>query len=446
MKNLLSRKWMQNLTEPQRDLLLGLSIVMIVATLYYFQWAFYLTGLEGSKVNIDQPERYFWWANDSRSYQAAGEWLFGRDTNTAIANRPWLYPLFLGLTRTLFAGNAERVAWISQFLMWLGSGVFIYLGLQNITRSTVLAMLGTGFFFSHPSPLILTFHGMTETLNILLISAFCWVLTTTLKNRMVSALLLITLATVTKPIYLVFLILLVIYILVRYKQSPRLRQMGLIALILLPIGIQLLLSFIATGRPTLSKIGAYTFKNYLVADVYARKEGTEWRATMELIKDWNTPQQLTYLWQNQRLTLLTFRSHLIDENLWTGSFFTLGEGNRMQDFAFNMNAVSAYLHLLMLPFVLYYLLSTKYREHKETIALLYICFLLQLLTSGISAGQNDRLLITALPLWIIAYLSVLHGMSRGTTFALTSYPQGSGGSELDEEPQPKRDAPTEQHD
>src|SRR5512138_2762688 len=120
MKNLLPIKWVQNLTDRQRDLLLGLFLLLIVAVLYYFQWAFYLTGLEGSKVNIDQPDRNFWWANDSRSYQAAGEWLFGRDTNSAIASRPWLYPLFLGLARTLFGGNAERVAWISQFLMWLG--------------------------------------------------------------------------------------------------------------------------------------------------------------------------------------------------------------------------------------------------------------------------------------------------------------------------------------
>jgi hypothetical protein len=415
MKNLLSRKRLQNLTDQQKDLLLGLFILSVIAVIYYFQWAYYLTGLEGSKVNIDQPSRYFWWANDSRSYQAAGEWLFGRDSNVAIEYRPWLYPLFLGLTHTLFGGNVESVVWISQFLMWLGSGVLIYLALHNTTHSTPLAMLGAGFFFSHPSPLILTFHGMTETLNILLIAAFCWILTTALRNRIYYALLLVTLATVTKPIYLLFLILLVIYVVVQHRQTPKLRQAGLIALLLLPIWIQLLLSTVATGKPTLSAIGGYTFKNYLVADVYARAEGIEWRPTMELIKDWNLQQQLSYLWQHQRLTLLTVRSHLIDENLWTGSFFTLGEGNRMKDFAFNMNAVSAYIHLLMLPFVLYYLFSKKYQENKEIIVLLYICFLLQFLTSGISAGQNDRLMITALPLWIIAYILVIVGMKTQST-------------------------------
>jgi hypothetical protein len=239
-----------------------------------------------------------------------------------------------------------------------------------------------------------------------------------LKDRIYYALLLLALAVVTKPIYLLFLILLVIYIVVRYKPSSlvdkdhaRLRQFGLIALILLPIWIQLLLSFAATGKPGLSGIGSYTFRNYLVADVYLRTEGTEWRPTTELIKDWDTRQQLTYLWDHQRMTLLTIRSHLIDENLWVGSFFTLGEGNRMKDFAFDLNAASAYLHLLMLPLVLYYLLSKRYQENKEIIAILYVCFALQFLTSGISAGQEDRLMITALPLWIVAYLSVIRGMN-----------------------------------
>jgi hypothetical protein len=401
---------LQILSDHQREVYLGLFLVLIVAIVYYFQWAYYLSGLEGSKVNIDQPARFFWWANDSRSYRDVGEWLFGRSDITSIDHRPWLYPLLLGAARTLFDGGAESVVWILQFLMWLGSGVFIFLALQNVTRSTLIAMLGAGFFFSHPSPLLLTFHGMTESLNFLLVAAFCWVLTTSLKNRLYYAILLIALATVTKPIYLLFLILLIVYILIQHKETSRLRQAGLVALLLLPIWVQLLLTLIAVGKPTLSTIGSYTFKNYLVADVYLRTEGTEWRPTMELIQDWDMRQQLSYLWENQRMTILTVRSHLIDSNLLTGSFFALGEGNRMKEFSISMNAFAAYLHLLMLPLVLYYLLSPTYRQHKEIISLLYICFILQFVTSGISTGQEDRLMITSLPLWIVAYMAALHGL------------------------------------
>ena len=421
MKNLFSRRSIENLSARQKDLYLGLLIVLAAAVLYYFQWAYYLTGLADSKVNIDEPARFFWWANDSRSYRAAGEWLFGRSDILSIEHRPWLYPLLLGLARTLFGGGAEHTLWILQFLMWLGGGALIYLSLQNTTRSTLLAMLGAGIFFSHPSPLILTFHGMTETLNILLISAFCWVLTSSLRNRIWYAILLIALATVAKPIYLLFLILLVLYVIFRYREMPRLRQVGWIAVLLLPIWIQLILSAIAIGRPTISSIGGYTFKNYLVADVYLRTEGMEWRETTALIEDWDLRQQISYLWDHQRMTLLTVRDHLIDSNLLTGSFFALGEGNRMREFSIAMNVVAAYVHLLMLPLVVYYLLSANYRQNKETIALLYICFVLQWLTSGISTGQDDRLMITALPLWVIVYLSVIKGLSIKSDSLVTSH-------------------------
>jgi len=420
MQNLISIKRIQNLTEHQKDVLLGLLIVLAVAVIYYFQWAYYLTGLEGSKVNIDQPERYFWWANDSRSYREAGEWLFGRADGTAIADRPWLYPFMLGLARTLFVGNAESVLWAGQFLMWLASGLFIYLALQNGTRSTVMSMLGAGIFFSHPSPLILTFHGMTETLNIFLIAIFCWILTTSKLNRFYFAFVLLTFATVVKPIYLFVLVMFVIYLLIRPQKTTHLKQLGIIALLLVPIWIQVFLSLIATGRPTISNIGAYTFKNYFVADVHLRVEKLEWRESMQEIENWDLRRQLNYLQENRRETALTFRRHIIDSNLWTGSFFTLGEDNRMTGFARIANAILAYLHLLMLPLITYYLISAKYSENKEIVALLYFCFVIQLLTTGISTGQEDRLIVTAMPLWIVTYPLAYKGLKRTDLSAIAS--------------------------
>ncbi len=409
----------QNLTAQQKDILLGILIVLAVATVYYFQWAYYLTGLEGSKVNIDQPERYFWWANDSVTYRAAGEWLFGRESNDLIGMRPWLYPFLLGLSRTLFGSSTESVMWISQFLMWLGSGIFIYLTLQNAVKSTPVAIIGAGVFFTHPSPLILTFHGLTESLNFLLISIFCWLLTKTSKDYIYYVLLALVLATVTKPIYLIHIALLIGYIFIRDKETPRLKQVGKIALILIPIWIQLILSFIATGKATVSGIGSFTFKDYLVADVYMQVEGTEWRQTTALIDDWTLQDQLTFLWENKRITALTYRSHIIDDNLWIGSFFTLGEGNRTREFAIRFNAIAAYLHVLMAPLVFYYFFSSKYKGNKELVAILYLTMLVQFATSGISTGQEDRLLITALPLWIITYLVVLTGLLTRQTEPVT---------------------------
>jgi len=309
--------------------------------------------------------------------------------------------------------------WISQFLMWLGSGIFIYLTLQNAVKSTPVAIIGAGVFFTHPSPLILTFHGLTESLNFLLISIFCWLLTKTSKDYIYYVLLALVLATVTKPIYLIHIALLIGYIFIRDKETPRLKQVGKIALILIPIWIQLILSFIATGKAIVSGIGSFTFKDYLVADVYMQVEGTEWRQTTALIDDWTLQDQLTFLWENKRITALTYRSHIIDDNLWIGSFFTLGEGNRTREFAIRFNAIAAYLHVLMAPLVFYYFFSSKYKGNKELVAILYLTMLVQFATSGISTGQEDRLLITALPLWIITYLVVLTGLLTRQTEPVT---------------------------
>ena len=49
-------------------------------------------------------------------------------------------------------------------------------------------------------------------------------------------------------------------------------------------------------------------------------------------------------------------------------------------------------------------------QNKELVALIYATFLIQTLVSGISTGQDDRLTVTGIPLWIISYLLVLYAV------------------------------------
>ena len=83
----------------------------------------------------------------------------------------------------------------------------------------------------------------------------------------------------------------------------------------------------------------------------------------------------------------------------------------MIGFASSFNAVSLFFHLIMLPLVGYYLLSPRYTRHVELLALIYLTFLIQTLLTGISTGQEDRLIITGVPLWIFTYLLVLHNFT-----------------------------------
>ena len=99
-----------------------------------------------------------------------------------------------------------------------------------------------------------------------------------------------------------------------------------------------------------------------------------------------------------------------DTNQWVGSFFIRGENNRMIGFVETVNAFSLYLHLFMLPLMFYFLLSAKYSQNKELILLIYAVFVIQTLVSGISTGQDDRLTVTGIPLWIVSYLLVIYSV------------------------------------
>lgn len=414
-----------NFWQRHKDALLGLGVLFFFAALYYFFWAFYLTGLEGSKILLSNPARFFWWANDARSYQSAANWLFGVSADGAILSRPWLYPFYLGSSKALFGARGEAVMWFGQMLMWFGSIVFLYLTLHKIMQRVPLAMLGTTLFFVHPSPLILTFHGLTETLNIFFLTIFLWLLTHDEKRNEALLIFLLVLLTVTKPTYQLQLVLFLLYWLARNFKSVTLKKIGLGALLLIPIWIQFGLTYTYDHSLTISQIGSETFKNYFVASVYMDNEGTEWRPTMDLIKDWETSDQLAYLKEYPQESILVYFDNLIVDNLLTHSFFALGEGNLALNFTRNLNYAAVFLHILFLPLFGYFFLSSRFSwQQKEPLLIIYAIFLIQTLVTGISAGQEDRLIITGLPLWITAYIWLLSTLFRQVyPQKMQSYPQ-----------------------
>ena len=393
----------------KKDTMVGLAALLFVAAFYYFFWALYLTGLEGSKVLVDNPARYFWWANDARSYQSAANWLIGIEGQGSILYRPWLYPFYLGINKVLFGVHAESMIWFGQMLMWFGIIGFLYVTLYNFTKRIALAMLGATLFFAHPSPLILTFHGLTEILNILLLTIFLWFLTREEKRNYAVLILLLVLLTVTKPTYQIQLVLFLLYWIIRNIKSITLKKLGLGILLLLPIWIQFGLTYAYDQTITISKIGGYTFKNYFVSSVYMVNEGTEWRPTMDLIEGWDTNDQLAYLNEHQRDTVMVYFDNLVVNNLLTHSFFALGENNLALNFTHNLNYGAVFLHIIFLPLFGYFLLSQRFTwSQKEPMLIIYAIFMIQTLVTGISTGQEDRLIITGLPLWITVYFGLYY--------------------------------------
>jgi hypothetical protein len=408
-------------TPTQKEIFLGLLFVLVTAFIYYMQWAYYLTSLPDSKVNIDMPEKYFWWADDSREYRATGDWMFGRPTQTIdrisgntvityIDIRPWVYPFIVGVTRYALGPIAETALWLLQLILWMGSTALLYFSLQQITGRVIFGIFGAAFFFMHPSPIAHTFHGMTETLNIFLLSVFCWLLSSKTKAG-IWMVALFGFLTVIKPTYMLYLAILLIYFIwqtAKEQSVTRVRQFMLLGLTLIPIWIQMAFSFGYDRTLQISSIGPYTFKYFYVAVVHSQAEELTWQQSLETIRSWGLKEQLEYLLQNKRQAILTFRSNLIDTNLWTGSFFIRGESNRMVSFVLFLNGFTTLLHLIMLPAAFYAITTSQSIKKRNALMLVYGLFLIQTMTTGISTGQDDRLTVTGIPLWILSYALIFH--------------------------------------
>jgi hypothetical protein len=402
----------------KKDTLLGLSVLFFFAALYFLFWAIYLTGIADSKILLSNPGRFFWWANDARSYQDAANWLFRISDNEMILTRPWFYPFYLGLNKALFDVQSEWVMWGGQVLMWFASIGLLYGVLLKITKKVPLAMLGATLFFTHPSPLILTFHGLTEVMNIFFLTLFLWTLTRSDERKDALLIFLLALLTVTKPTYQLQLVLFLIYWAVKNFKRIKWKTLGIGALLLIPIWIQFGLTYAYNRTLTISQIGGYTFKNYFIASLYMDNEGTNWRPTMDLIEDWDTGEQLDYLKTYPLETVQVYFDNLVVDNLLTTSFFARGEGNLAQGFTRSLNYAAVFLHIIFLPLFGYFFLSSRFTwQQKEPLLIIYGIFVIQTLVTGISAGQEDRLIITGLPLWISAYIWLL------STFFGQVYPQ-----------------------
>ena len=391
-----------------KDALVGLGVLFFFAALYYTFWAIYLSGVADSKILPSNPARFFWWANDARSYQDAANWLFGVSDTGGVLTRPWFYPFYLGISKAIFGVRGENIMWQGQLLMWFASIGLLFGTLLKITKKVPLAMLGATLFFAHPSPLILTFHGLTEVMNIFFLSFFLWILVSDGEKQDAILIFLLALLTVTKPTYQLQLVLFLIYWAAKNFKRINRKTLGIGALLLIPIWIQFGLTYTYNRTITVSEIGGYTFKNYFVASVYMDNEGTAWRPTMDLIEDWHTDEQLAYLGEYPLETIQVYFDNLVVDNLLTHSFFALGEENLAKNFTRNLNYGAVFLHIIFLPLFGYFFLSPRLDwAQKEPLLIIYGIFVIQTLVTGISAGQEDRLIITGLPLWITSYIWLL---------------------------------------
>ncbi|MBT3189651.1 MAG: hypothetical protein HN736_02530 [Anaerolineae bacterium] len=413
MKKKISRLWEK--AKENRHLLVALGITLTVAIVYYLAWAIPQTFADSTHIGFEsgRMDNNMWWASDARDYRDTGDNLFGNtEEETVLYRRPWLYPFIIGFLRNFTPFDPDYSLWAVQFVFWLATIGFTFGGVLRATKKMGLAIFATAIFWTHPSIIALTFHGMTEALNTLLLSIFAFIVLKPretgekwAENKDYWLIFLMSLLLVTKPTYQVQLAILLIYILAKsFKKWRILRFWGKISLALIPLWIQLLLSWQILGTPIVSDVAGPTLKYWTVTRVYAKAEDTT--ATLpeiaEILKDWTTKEEIAYLLNNKKATFSVYFNNLISEGLLADSYFIVNDNNSMNIAIMTLNKWHFYLHLLMLP-LMGYLLLFNYKGRWEAIWMIYLTFLIQTLASGVSADQGDRLIITAMPLWIVAY-------------------------------------------
>jgi len=363
----------------------------------------YLQGLD---------DTMFLWP-DSKSYRAVGDWLFGIENTHATNIRPFFYPLMLNLSRS-FAGIYG--IWCYHFVLWILSGVLLYRCIRKATNSIVLSVAGIFIFASNLTLLLLTLHALTEvTVTFLLTTFIILVITKRQYNDMYYWLLMLFIAsllTVTKPlyIYLVFIILLYripVFIRNIMKGQRKLKLIGYIALAVCPLLIQLSIMKTKHNEFSISQVDRFTAKYYYLARVYAEVNDISLYQAEEHIRSFDRNELFEYVLTHPREGLHTFFKSVM-ENIMAKSIF-INFPNAHPHLYSYMKAINLFyfrLQLFMLgPSLIVLIVLFKKRKWAdlETILSLMLPMYLILLTSGITFGQGDRIVLPSLPLWIVLY-------------------------------------------
>ena len=409
MKENLNKFWQK--IKENRHILVALGITLVVATFYYFAWAIPQTFSNNTHIGFEagRMDNHIWWASDARDYRDTGDAFFGNtEEESVIYRRPWLYPFIVGALRNFTPFDPDYSLWALQFVFWLASITFIFLAIIRATGKIWLAQIATVVFWTHPSPIALTFLGMTEVFNILLLSIMVFFLFSKKEEKDYWLIFLMSLLLVTKPTYQLQLIILLIYIVVKsFKKWRVLRFWGKIALALIPLWIQLLLTWQILGYAIISDVAGETLKYWTLTRVYARAEEiSDLREVATVVETWSREEEIAYLLNNKRLLFAVYANNLVKESLLADSYIIIDKDNPMDIAIMTLNKWHLYLHLLMLP-LMGYLLLFNYKGKWKAIWIIYLTFIIQTLATGVSADQGDRLMITGLPLWIVAYVTAI---------------------------------------
>ena len=337
---------------------------------------------------------------DSREYHAVADWIFGGPWTQAVAWRPFLFPLVIGLAERI--GGITGV-WLLNLILWFATLNLAAAAAYRFVKSNWALAFVFLVLATNVSLILLSFEGLTELTVVTLLAVWAFGLsrltTRPTPSQVAWALFPVALLVVVKPEFEALLGLVAVVLVIGIVRS---HTRGLAAVVfaacLLPIVIQLVLMVHFNGYFGISMIGDRTLRGYYLARlVLAITHTNDLNAARLQTIGLSNVEAARLVIDHLGRAILVFLSTL-KENLLAGSSFLGGVHPRVQQVVVTTQLIFYVVLLVMIPLVAVAL----WRARDGRLALLCLAALNIFFAGGLTFRQGDRITIVALPIWLIA--------------------------------------------
>ena len=385
-----------------------------VINLILIAWYFYV--FSHLKTGISSEIMYS--SSDAKSYMDVANWMASGVDSPFVEHRPVLFPLIL-----LFLSKLGGVflIWFFQFVLWIVSINLIFASIKRVTSNAVYGYIGVAIIGVNLSLITLTLHALTEITSIFLLSVLLFFFLKNIERRkelyfIHRIVLLFVLLTLIKPVFylpLLFILLLIIpgFYFKKYRKSP-IKLLSLV-LVLIPLLVQVGIMKVKYDSYSVSNISGRTFTNYLFAKGIQEIEGVERGESMDLSAGYEMEEKKDYFIKHIDVYNSIFWRN-VEENIKGQStflVFPLGyEKPNLAKKMLTMNKVYFVLHIIFLPlslFLFILLLRRKMKSEAMILTCLTGMYVYYIAVTGISFFQGDRLVIAAIPVWLVSYLFIV---------------------------------------
>ncbi len=371
-------------------------------------------------LDIDIESGIMFTTYDSTTYvHTSNE--FYKFSETGFSNlRPFLFPfIILIVLKTI----GVMGLWLMQVCFWFISINLVFRSIKTITQNKVLSYIGSLVMALNFSYIGLTMQCLTEVTTLVLISGLIWFISRNIKNVATlnffqGSLLFLILLAVLKPVFFfpvvcMLIVVLPFFYLKKYIERPR--KIAVLLLIMVPLFFQMLIMKVKYDTFAISQISSETFRNYLLAQGVKEIDMITLEEARNKAKSFTSSEAFSYIADNKSFYSALYFQNLKDNLKAFPSFLIGPRGFIYTGLAKYMtvtNTIYYCLHLIFIFPVLYvlYVLFRKRPLAGDFVllvsALVLTCYIF--LTSPVSFGEGDRLVITALPLWIFLYSLIIN--------------------------------------